>query len=190
NSEIRYTDEAGVTSVLDLATIDAFGASTVDQTISGHRIARHLASNGTSSVINETITDIALSGTTLSYDREDGTTTDVDLSGIGGGGGGSFGAVTVNVGPSTTHVHTGEDHYFIEANMLTTGNEIIIDESEPDGSVIEVWLTRSAGDVSFANTSIRTGNDAFQTSVSGVQGDSIRFIKIRGIWAAVYKGQY
>lgn len=56
--------------------------SVFSNTITGHRIGTHVA-GGITIDVNETVTNLTLGGTTLTYFREDGTTSPIDLSGFG-----------------------------------------------------------------------------------------------------------
>jgi GTP-sensing pleiotropic transcriptional regulator CodY len=56
--------------------------SVFSNTVAGHRIGTHVA-GGITTDINETVTNLTLGGTILTYFREDGTTSPIDLSGFG-----------------------------------------------------------------------------------------------------------
>ncbi|MDA8693526.1 hypothetical protein N9L92_05625, partial [Saprospiraceae bacterium] len=75
---ITYTKEDGTTDVLDLSNY--VSSATQDQT--GHLIGTHVSADGTVTRYEETVTGISINGGTITYNKEDGTTDVLDLSGF------------------------------------------------------------------------------------------------------------
>ena len=72
---ITWTETDGDTGQVDLSSL----LSIVDGTVAGHQIAVHHDGNGTSVVINETITSLSLTGAGFTYVDENGGSTVIDL---------------------------------------------------------------------------------------------------------------
>lgn len=77
-TDLNYTAEDGVETVIDLSSIGNTSSVTILAT--GHPIAQHNNGNGTLNTINETITSLAFDSENITFTDEEGNDTTFDLT--------------------------------------------------------------------------------------------------------------
>ena len=70
---LTYTDENGAISQFTLPTGGGGATSVIQNIVAGHPIFSHFDGDSTTTIVNETVTDISIQSNVITYVREDGT---------------------------------------------------------------------------------------------------------------------
>lgn len=152
-STLTYVREDGTQDVINLPGGGGGATSSMAQIVAtGHLLATHSDGAGTDTDVFETITDLEISGTTLTYTREDGTQVNLVIPSTPGG---SISGLTNLITGNRIATHNDGDGISVDVFESITTLAIIGDTltyTKEDGTLNQIDLSGYAADTNSVAT--------------------------------------